>query len=269
MVNSMHDTPTVLKKIIARKWEEIAERRPLRSEQALLQLARQADAPRGFVAGLKKVLDDGRAAVIAEAKKASPSKGVIREHFDPAMIARSYQQGGAACLSVLTDHDFFQGHEDYLQQARAACALPVIRKDFIVDPYQVIEARAINADCVLLIAAALDDAQMAELSQCAREQGLDVLIEVHNREELERSLPLEQTLVGINNRNLHTFEVSLNTTLELLPHIPADRIVVTESGILEPADVALMRDNGVNSFLVGEAFMRADDPGSRLRDLFF
>ena len=269
MGNSMQDTPTVLKKIIARKWEEIAERRPQRSEQVLLQLAQQADVPRGFVTSIRQALDQGRSAVIAEAKKASPSKGVIREQFDPAQIARSYEKGGAACLSVLTDHDFFQGHEDYLQQARSACSLPVIRKDFIVDTYQVIEARAITADCVLLIAAALDDVQMRELTQCAREQGLDVLIEVHNREELERSLALEQVLVGINNRNLHTFEVSLHTTLELLPHIPADRIVVTESGILESADVTLMRENGVNSFLVGEAFMRAEDPGSRLRDLFF
>ncbi|MFZ5605239.1 MAG: indole-3-glycerol phosphate synthase TrpC [Pseudomonadota bacterium] len=266
---SSHDTPTVLKKIVARKWEEIAERKPQRSEAQLLQQAQQADAPRGFVASLQTALQQGRSAVIAEAKKASPSKGVIRENFDPAAIARSYESGGAACLSVLTDRDFFQGHEDYLQQARAACKLPVIRKDFIVDPYQVIEARAIGADCVLLIAACLDDAQMAELSACAREHGMDVLIEVHNREELDRSLPLNQTLVGINNRNLHTFEVSLNTTFDLLPHIPADRIVVTESGILEPADVQLMRQHGVNSFLVGEAFMRADDPGARLRALFF
>lgn len=266
---SSHDTPTVLKKIVARKWEEIAERRPQRSEAELLQQAQQADRPRGFVASLQKALRQGRSAVIAEAKKASPSKGVIRENFDPAAIARSYESGGAACLSVLTDRDFFQGHEDYLQQARAACKLPVIRKDFIVDPYQVIEARAIGADCILLIAACLDDTQMAELSACARDLGMGVLIEVHNREELDRSLPLNQTLVGINNRNLHTFEVSLNTTFDLLPHIPADRIVVTESGILEPADVQLMRQHGVNSFLVGEAFMRADDPGARLRALFF
>lgn len=264
-----HDTPTVLKKIVARKWEEVAERKPKVSEAQLLQRAQQADAPRGFVASLQRTLAQGRSAVIAEAKKASPSKGVIREHFDPAAIARSYEQGGASCLSVLTDRDFFQGHEDYLMQARAACSLPVIRKDFIVDPYQVIEARAINADCILLIAACLDDNQMAELADCAREHGMDVLIEVHNREELERTLPQNQILVGVNNRNLHTFEVSLNTTFDLLPHIPADRIVVTESGILAPADVQVMRDHGVNSFLVGEAFMRAEDPGTRLRALFF
>ncbi len=263
------DTPTVLKKIVARKWEEIAERKPLRSEASLLQLAKSADVPRGFVASLQRALNAGRSAVIAEAKKASPSKGVIREHFDPAAIARSYEQGGASCLSVLTDHDFFQGHEDYLQQARAACALPVIRKDFIVDPYQVVEARAIGADCILLIAACLDDVQMADLARCAQELGMDVLIEVHDREELERSLPLNQVLVGINNRNLHTFEVSLTTTFSLLPHIPAGRIVVTESGILDRSDVQQMREHHVNSFLVGETFMRADDPGARLRDLFF
>lgn len=263
------DTPTVLKKIVARKWEEVAERKPLVSEARLQQQAQQADAPRGFVDSLQRSLAQGRSAVIAEAKKASPSKGVIRAQFDPAAIARSYENGGASCLSVLTDRDFFQGHEDYLMQARAACALPVIRKDFIVDPYQVIEARAINADCILLIAACLDDGQMAELSACARELGMDVLIEVHDRAELERALPLNQTLVGINNRNLHTFEVSLQTTFDLLPHIPSDRIVVTESGILAPADVQAMRDHGVNSFLVGEAFMRADDPGTRLRELFF
>lgn len=263
------DTPTVLKKIVARKWEEVAERKPKASEARLQQQAQQADAPRGFVSSLQRSLAQGRSAVIAEAKKASPSKGVIRAQFDPAAIARSYEQGGASCLSVLTDRDFFQGREDYLMQARAACALPVIRKDFIVDPYQVVEARAINADCILLIAACLDDTQMAELSACARELGMDVLIEVHDRAELERALPLNQTLVGINNRNLHTFEVSLQTTFDLLPHIPSDRIVVTESGILEPADVQVMRNHGVNSFLVGEAFMRADDPGSRLRELFF
>lgn len=269
MKTTAHDTPTVLKKIVARKWEEVTERKPLRSEAALLQLAKSADAPRGFVASLQRSLNAGRSAVIAEAKKASPSKGVIRENFDPAAIARSYEQGGASCLSVLTDRDFFQGHEDYLQQARAACALPVIRKDFIVDPYQVIEARAIGADCILLIAACLDDAQMADLARCAQELGMDVLIEVHNREELDRSLPLNQVLVGINNRNLHTFEVSLTATFDLLPHIPQGRIVVTESGILDHADVQQMREHNVNSFLVGEAFMRVADPGARLHELFF
>lgn len=263
------DTPDVLKKIVARKWEEVAERKAAAPEAQLLQQARSTEAPRGFLASLQRSLAQGRSAVIAEAKKASPSKGVIRPDFDPAAIARSYEQGGASCLSVLTDRDFFQGHEDYLQQARAACALPVIRKDFIVDPYQVIEARAIQADCILLIAACLDDNQMAELAGCARELGMDVLIEVHNREELARTLPLNQPMVGINNRNLHNFDVSLDTTFDLLPLIPPDRLVITESGILEPADVRIMRDHGVNSFLVGEAFMRANDPGSRLQALFF
>lgn len=265
----MQDTPTVLKKIVARKWEEVAERKPKQSEAALLQLIKQADAPRGFVASMQSALAAGRSAVIAEAKKASPSKGVIRAEFDPAAIARSYEEGGAACLSVLTDQDFFQGHEDYLQQARAACALPVIRKDFIIAPYQVLEARAINADCILLIAACLSDQQMADLAATATELGMDVLIEVHDRAELDRSLPLNQTLVGINNRNLHTFDVSLNTTFELLPHIPEDRIVVTESGILSHGDVAQMRAHDVNAFLVGETFMRADEPGQKLKELFF
>ena len=265
----MTDTPTVLKKIVERKWQEIAERKPQVSEAQLLSQALQADAPRGFVAAMEQALSEGRSAVIAEAKKASPSKGVIREHFDPAAIAKAYESAGAACMSVLTDRDFFQGHEDFLMQARAACDLPVIRKDFIVDTYQVAEARAINADCILLIAACLDDAQMKDLAQAATGLGMDVLIEVHNREELDRSLGLNQTLVGINNRNLHTFDVSLKTTLDLLPHIPEDRIVVTESGILSHADVILMREHHVNSFLVGEAFMRSQDPGQSLQALFF
>ena len=265
----MTDTPTVLKKIVERKWQEIAERKPQVSEAQLLNQALQADAPRGFVAAMEQALSEGRSAVIAEAKKASPSKGVIREHFDPAAIAKAYESAGAACMSVLTDRDFFQGHEDFLMQARAACDLPVIRKDFIVDTYQIAEARAINADCILLIAACLDDAQMKDLAQAAKGLGMDVLIEVHNREELDRSLGLNQTLVGINNRNLHTFDVSLKTTLDLLPHIPEDRIVVTESGILSHADVILMREHHVNSFLVGEAFMRSQDPGQSLQALFF
>ena len=265
----MTDTPTVLKKIVERKWQEIAERKPQVSEAQLLNQAQQADAPRGFVAAMERALSEGRSAVIAEAKKASPSKGVIREHFDPAAIAKAYESAGAACMSVLTDRDFFQGHEDFLMQARAACDLPVIRKDFIVDTYQIAEARAINADCILLIAACLDDAQMKDLAQAAKGLGMDVLIEVHNREELDRSLGLNQTLVGINNRNLHTFDVSLKTTLDLLPHIPEDRIVVTESGILSHADVILMREHHVNSFLVGEAFMRSQDPGQSLQTLFF
>lgn len=265
----MQDTPTVLKKIIARKYEEVTERRQRISEAEWLARAAQADTPRGFANALKQRLVRGEPAVIAEAKKASPSKGVIREHFEPAAIARSYQKGGAACLSVLTDKDFFQGSEDYLQQARAACTLPVIRKDFLIDSYQVAEARGIGADCILLIVSALDDAQMHELAACAESLGMDVLIEVHDRNELDRALTLATPLIGINNRNLHTFEVSLDTTYGLLSAIPKDRIVVTESGIFTRNDVHAMQEKGVNAFLVGEAFMRADEPGEELKRLFF
>jgi indole-3-glycerol phosphate synthase len=206
--------------------------------------------------------------VIAEAKKASPSKGVIREDFNPAQIAASYQAGGAACMSVLTDADFFQGHEDYLRQARAACNLPVIRKDFIVDPYQVYEARAIGADCILLIVACLEDQQMQDLAQLAEGLGMDVLVESHDAEELVRALKLSTPLVGINNRNLHTFDLTLQTTFDLLALMPEDRIVITESGIHTPADVVLMQNQNVNAFLVGESFMRASDPGAKLAELF-
>jgi len=264
----MSGTPDILKKIVARKHEEIAERRAAVPEVELTARARDADPPRGFVAALEACIADGRPGVIAEIKKASPSKGVLRADFDPAAIAASYARHGAACLSVLTDRDFFQGSEAYLQQARAACALPVLRKDFIVDPYQVIEARAIGADCILLIAACLDDAQMAELNAQAQALGMDVLVEVHGADELARALALPGALLGINNRNLRTFEVSLETTIDLLPAIPDDRLVVTESGILAPQDVCYMRENGVHAFLVGEAFMRADDPGERLAMLF-
>ncbi|KEA65485.1 Indole-3-glycerol phosphate synthase [Marinobacterium lacunae] len=268
----MNDTPTVLKKIIARKHEEIEARASKvsisdLSDRIRARLGTDSD-PRGFVASLQKSLSEGRSAVIAEVKKASPSKGVIRDPFHPAEIARSYEQGGASCLSVLTDVDFFQGSDEYLMEARAACSLPVIRKDFIVEPYQVYEARAIGADCILLIVAALTDAKMAELNKLAHSLGMDVLIEVHNEEELKRSLPLGNTLVGINNRNLHTFEVSLEHTYSLLSMIPEDRIVVTESGIHTPEDVAAMRGCGVNAFLVGEAFMRAPEPGQKLAELF-
>jgi len=210
-----------------------------------------------------------QAAVIAEAKKASPSKGLLRDPFDPAAIARSYEQGGACCLSVLTDQDFFQGHEDYLIAARSACSLPIIRKDFIVDPYQVVEARAMAADCILLIASALEQTQLKNLADLAQQWNLDVLIEVHNREELMRALELDLKLIGINNRNLHNFETSLETTYQLLKDIPEDRIVVTESGIHQQEDVKAMQAHGVNSFLVGEAFMRAKDPGEKLKSLFF
>jgi indole-3-glycerol phosphate synthase len=220
------------------------------------------------VRALQEKVDSGRAAVIAEIKKASPSKGVLRADFRPADIARSYAAGGAACLSVLTDADFFQGSEEYLRQARAACDLPVIRKDFIVDPYQVVEARAIGADCILLIAACLDDDQLQSLNRQAHELGMDVLIEVHDADELERALATDNRLVGINNRNLRTFKVSLQTTIDLLDAIPDDRLVVTESGILAAGDVALMRRHDVHVFLVGEAFMRAQDPGRQLVAFF-
>jgi indole-3-glycerol phosphate synthase len=262
-------TPTILRRIIDRKWEEIDERRSRVASSRLHELIAQASPCRGFVNAMTARVEAGQAAVIAEVKRASPSKGLIREDFDPAAIAHSYQLGGACCLSVLTDVDFFQGSDDYLQQARVACELPVIRKDFIVDEYQVTEARAIGADCILLIVAALDDARMADLNAAAIGLGMDVLIEVHNRDELERSLPLGNTLVGINNRDLHTFDTSLDNTYQLLPHIPDDRLVVTESGIHARADVEAMREHGVPGFLVGEAFMRAAEPGEKLAELFF
>jgi indole-3-glycerol phosphate synthase len=261
--------PTILQKILDRKVEEVAAGKKRKSFSAQEEAARHADSVRGFQAAIERNIATGKAGVIAEIKKASPSQGVIRPDFRPADIARSYEKAGAACLSVLTDADFFQGSNDYLQAARAACALPVIRKDFMIDPYQVIEARAINADCILLIVAALSDAQLNELNACAREFGLDVLVEVHDGEELERALPLPGALLGINNRNLKTFEVSLRNTLDLLSHIPAGRRVVTESGIHKPDDVALMRDHDVHAFLVGEAFMRAPEPGEKLAELFF
>ena len=242
---------SVLERIIARKVEEVAERRSRVGLAELERLAKQADAPRGFARVLQERAARREAAVIAEVKKASPSKGVIRPHFVPAEIARSYEAGGAACLSVLTDIDFFQGSDAYLQQARGACSLPVIRKDFMIDPYQIVEARALGADCVLLIVANLQDGQMAELAAVAKEQGLDVLVEVHDGAELERALRVDSPLLGINNRNLHTFEVSLDTTLALKERVPADRLVITESGILSRADVERMEANEVYGFLVG------------------
>ncbi|MDH0617813.1 indole-3-glycerol phosphate synthase TrpC [Pseudomonas fulva] len=262
--------PTVLEKIIARKFEEVAERSARVSLAELEHLAKAADAPRGFANAMLRQAARKQPAVIAEIKKASPSKGVIREHFVPADIALSYEKGGATCLSVLTDVDYFQGADDYLKQARAAVSLPVIRKDFMVDPYQIVEARALGADCVLLIVSALDDVKMAELAATAKSVGLDVLVEVHDGDELERALKtLDTPLVGVNNRNLHTFEVNLEATLDLLPRIPADRLAITESGILNQADVQLMKINRVYSFLVGEAFMRAENPGIELQRLFF
>ena len=265
----MPTPPDILVKILKRKSEEVAATRAALPLQALREQLASASAPRGFVQALLDRRAAGRSGVIAEIKKASPSKGVLRADFDPVAIARSYADGGAACLSVLTDKDFFQGAAEYMIQARAACDLPVLRKDFMMDPYQVYEARAWGADCILLIVAALDDARMAELADLATGLGMDVLVEVHDGDELDRALRLDLPMVGINNRNLRTFETRLDTTLSLLERIPDGRLVVTESGILAPADVALMRASKVDAFLVGEAFMRADDPGARLAELFF
>lgn len=264
----MNDTPDILKKIIHRKTEEIVDRMARVSLQEQAERAKQGSAIRGFVDHIERTIQAGRPAVIAEIKKASPSKGVMRENFQPAEIAVSYEKGGASCLSVLTDIDFFQGSDAYLQQARQACSLPVLRKDFIIDPYQVYEARAIGADCILLIVAALSDIQLNELASLAMQLNMDVLVEVHDAEELARALSVDLPLIGINNRNLRSFETSLDTTLSLLEQIPDDRIVVTESGIHTPADVARMRAHNVNAFLVGEAFMKAEEPGEKLRELF-
>lgn len=259
----------ILNDILAVKAEQIKAARQLRSEADLLREAQARQDLRGFAAAIEDQIEAGKPAVIAEIKKASPSKGIIREDFQPAQIAASYAAGGATCLSVLTDVKFFQGSHDYLRQARAACTLPVLRKDFMIDPYQVISARAMGADCILLIAAALETQRMQELEACAIELSLDVLVEVHNAQELEAALTLKTNLLGINNRNLKTFEVSLDTTLGLLGQIPAGKRVVTESGILAREDVNLMRQHGVDAFLVGEAFMRAPDPGTALAELFF
>lgn len=258
----------ILNKIIATKREEIAAGLAVRPLAVLEAEAAQQTAARDFVGAIRARLADGQPAVIAEIKKASPSKGVIRADFRPAEIARSYAAHGAACLSVLTDRQYFQGAPEYLQAARAACSLPVLRKDFIVDAYQVAEARAMGADAILLIAAALSLPQMQALERQAMDYGMAVLVEVHNGEELDAALQLQTSLLGINNRNLRSFEVSLETTLGLLARIPPGRIVVTESGILTPDDVALMRARAVNAFLVGEAFMRADEPGQELARLF-
>lgn len=264
-------TPTVLRKIVDRKWEEIEQRSQKISLAEQKERAFAQSDCRGFLRAVERKIQSGNSAVIAEIKKASPSKGVIRELFFPEEIARSYEAAGAVCLSVLTDHDFFQGHEDYLIQARSACHLPVLRKDFMVSPYQVYEARAIGADCILLIAACLTLPQMQALEATAHELGMDVLVEVHNTEELREALQLKTRLLGINNRNLHTFEVSLDTTYQLMQQVcdRADRILVTESGILTPQDVCSMREKGVHCFLVGEAFMRANDPGGALKELFY
>ncbi len=260
--------PDILQSILARKVGEIREHSARLSLDELAARCADLPAPRPFADAIEQTIARGDAAVIAEIKKASPSKGVIRADFDPAAIARSYERGGATCLSVLTDVDFFQGADAYLQQARAACALPVLRKDFVIDPYQVYEARALGADCILLIVAALDDAALLELSLLAAELDMDVLVEVHDGAELERALDIPSRLIGINNRNLRTFDVSLDTTLALKDRVPADRILVTESGIATSADVARLRTAGVHAFLVGETFMRADDPGAALHELF-
>ena len=263
------NTPDILARIVVTKHEEVAAARaakPLAAVRAEAE-ARAADL-RGFEAALRAKVAAGRPAVIAEIKKASPSKGVIRADFRPAEIAASYARHGAACLSVLTDQQYFQGCTEYLQQARAACALPVLRKDFMVDEYQVLEARAMGADCILLIAACLDDVQMADLEAVALAHGMSVLVEVHDRAELHRALKLKTPLLGINNRDLRSFSVTLDTTLGLLDEVPADRLLVTESGILAAEDVARMRAADVHAFLVGEAFMRADDPGAALAALF-
>jgi indole-3-glycerol phosphate synthase len=264
----MRNPSAILQKILARKAQEIIERA---EKLPLHELSRQVESapnPRGFANALRACLDRGQPAVIAEMKRASPSKGLLAKDFQPANIAKGYEQHGATCLSVLTDVDFFQGHDEHLRQARNACSLPVVRKDFTMDFYQVYEARAIGADCVLLIVAALGDTHMSELAALARELNLDVLVEVHDGAELERALRLDTPLVGINNRDLRTFEVSLQTTLDLIESIPDDRIVITESGISSDNDITLMREHGVHAFLIGEAFMRAPEPGAKLAELF-
>ncbi|MCW9013062.1 MAG: indole-3-glycerol phosphate synthase TrpC [Gammaproteobacteria bacterium] len=262
-------TPDILNKILQRKVEEISEASAKESIEALRQRADSAPAVRGFIRAIEKKIAAGQPGIIAEIKKASPSKGVIRENFVPEDIAKSYEKHGATCLSILTDRDYFQGAEEYLIQARAATKLPVIRKDFIIDPYQVYEARAMGADCILLIVSALDDKPLNELLALAHDLDMDVLMEVHDRDEMQRAINSGARLIGVNNRNLRTFEVSLQNTLAMLDMVPADRILVTESGIHVPADVKLMRDNNIHAFLVGEAFMRADDPGEKLAELFF
>jgi indole-3-glycerol phosphate synthase len=259
----------VLKTILRRKAEEVAERSQGLSLRSLSAEVEQAPPLRGFADQLRRHIAAGRPGIIAEIKRASPSKGLIREDFDPVAIAQSYEHGGASCLSVLTDKDFFQGHELYMQQARKACSLPVLRKDFVIDPYQLYESRVLGADCVLLIVAALGDALLLELYQLALELGLDVLVEVHDEEEMERALVLRPELLGINNRDLHTFYTDIQTTLRLKARVPEDCLLITESGIHIREEVELMRSQGVHGFLVGESMMRATDPGAKLRELFF
>ena len=264
----MTDTPDILKKILHKKVEEIANRQQKLSIRDLEDIAQGVERPRGFYNALQAKVSAKKPAVIAEIKKASPSQGVIRENFEPITIAMDYAMSGATCLSVLTDKEFFQGAEAYLQMVRERCPLPVIRKDFMIDPYQIYESRALGADCILLIVAALSDDHMQELSDTATKLGMDVLVESHDAEELERALKLDTKLMGINNRNLRTFETTLQTTLNLKAMIPADRIVITESAIHTQADIQLMQANDIYAFLVGESFMRADSPGQKMRELF-
>ena len=264
----MTHTPDILKTILAKKAEEVARRKTGMSISNLEEIAAGVERPRGFYNLLQSKVQAKKPAIIAEIKKASPSQGVIRENFQPIIIAQDYAMNGASCLSVLTDKAFFQGSEAYLQMVRDRCPLPVLRKDFMIDPYQIYEARALGADCILLIVAALEDSLMHELSDVATKLGMDVLVEVHNADELQRALTLDTKLMGINNRNLRTFETSLQTTLDLKAEIPSDRMVITESGIHTQADVQLMLDNDVYAFLVGEAFMRAESPGQKMRELF-
>ncbi|MGF1614613.1 MAG: indole-3-glycerol phosphate synthase TrpC [Gammaproteobacteria bacterium] len=265
----MSDTPDILQRILSRKVEELAQRCQQVSLREVGERAAAAPPVRPFAEALEARINQGQPAVIAEIKRASPSKGILREAFDPAGIAAGYERGGATALSVLTDQAFFQGSDANLQAARAACSLPCLRKDFIIDPYQVYEARAISSDCILLIVSALGDAQLRELADLATYLGMDVLPEVHDAEELERALALATPLIGINNRNLHTFQTSLETTLNLIALVPQNRIVIAESGIHHHADIARLRAHGVHTFLVGETLMIADDPGARLKELFY
>ena len=264
----MTNTPDILKKILDKKLEEVANRKQRMSIADLEEIAQGVEKPRGFYKALQYKVSAKKPAIIAEIKKASPSQGVIREDFQPITIGLDYAMNGAACLSVLTDKEFFQGAEAYLSMVRERCPLPVIRKDFMIDPYQIYESHALGADCILLIVAALGDSQMHELAETATKLGMDVLVESHNAEELERALTLDTKLIGINNRNLRTFETSLQTTLNLKAMIPEDRIIITESGIHSQEDVQLMLDNEIYTFLVGESFMRAESPGQKMRELF-
>ncbi|MFI3138232.1 MAG: indole-3-glycerol phosphate synthase TrpC [Methylococcaceae bacterium] len=264
----MTDTPDILKKILDKKVEEVSHRKKAMSIENLEDIANDIERPRGFYTALQREVALKKPAIIAEIKKASPSQGVIREDFNPVLIGQDYAMNGATCLSVLTDKEFFQGSEVYLQMVRERCPLPVLRKDFMIDPYQLYEARALGADCILLIAAALSDSQMQEMADVTAKLGMDVLVEVHDAAELERALTLDTKLIGINNRNLRTFQTDLQTTLDLKAQIPADRLIITESGIHTQEDVQLMLDNAIYAFLVGEVFMRAESPGQKMRELF-